>query len=212
MVGTHQHTFKDADDQYQMHVDVFMPNIKVMIFAERTRIETGPFNFVLGSHTASAEKARWLFDRTRHLTRRGQVVGAFRHVNTSLESTSGGWCYKSRTCLEEAYHWQQRDLTDSYGFARPMPIIVEAGTLVIADTSAFHFRGLGVAGARRARMGNLFYSCGRVKQRLGYLVTVPRVPVLACANGTTSFASECRSLYGSPASRGAKHAGPASRV
>ena len=79
-----------------------MPNIKVMVFAERTRVETGPFNFVLGSHAASAEKARWLFERTRHLTRRGQVVGAFRHVNTSLESATGGWCYKSSACLEEA--------------------------------------------------------------------------------------------------------------
>ena len=181
---THEHVFRDDDDQYQLHVDVFMPNIKFMVFAERTRVETGPFQFVLGSHTASAAKARWLFERTRHRTDGGQI-GAFRHVNMSSQSPMGGWCSASPSCLRTSYEWQQRDLADSYSFPRPMPIIVEAGTLVVADTSAFHFRGLGVAGERRALMGKLVLRCAYKRtKKLGYLVNVPRVPVLTCANDT----------------------------
>jgi hypothetical protein len=178
-----------------------MPNIKLFVFAEGARVEKGPFHFVLGSHAASASKARWLFERTRHITdpsHRGG--GAFRHVNTSATASgsTGGWCHTSRACLEEAYDWQQRDLSASYGFPRPMPLLVEAGTLVVVDTSAFHFRGLGLAGTRRTSMGNLFYRCGRTNRRLGFLVQLPRVPVLACANISSAASTACRSLHATP--------------
>ena len=207
VVGDYAHTFTDADDQYQLHIDVFMPNVKFMVFMERTTIDAGPFHFVLGSHSASESKARWLFERTRHLTQRGQVVGAFRHVNTSATaaSSAGGWCSQTRPCLEAAYAWQQRDLAESYGFPRPMPVIVEPGTLIIADTSAFHFRGIGVAGHRRARMGRLVYGCGRTRKLLPPIAAIPRVPVLACANGT-AIAGSCRVFYGP--SRAQRHVHP----
>ena len=182
--GFREHIFTDGDDQYQLHVDVYMPTVKFMVFAEPTRIETGPFNFVMGSHRTSTSKARWLFERTRQLTRLGQRVGAFRHVNTSAEEQPGGWCSKTRSCLEAAYAWQQHDLAERFGFPRPTPMIVEAGTLVVADTSAFHFRGLGPAGGRRARMANLVYRCRSQHSSLTSIASVTRVPVLACANGS----------------------------
>ena len=193
--GVHDHVFQDADDQYQLHVDVFMPNIKFMIFMEPVVVERGPFHFVLGSHKPSAAKARWLFERSRHLTGHGRAGGAFRHVNLSAPASApDGWCYNSRSCLEAAYDRQQRDLTNGYGFPRPMPLLVEAGTLVVADTSAFHFRGLGVAGKRRARMGNVANGCKRGGGRLGFLVQVPRLPVLGCAAGS-NVSHACSTLY-----------------
>ena len=194
VIGSHEHTFTDTDDQYQLHVDVYMPNIKFMVFTESTMISTGPFHFVLGSHAVSKAKARWLFERTRHMTQRGQTGGAFRHVNISDRSASGGWCHSSHACLEAAYGWQQRDLADTYGFPMAMPLLVEAGTLVIADTSAFHFRGLGAAGSRRARMGNLFFRCGRTAKRLGHLASVPRVPAIACSN-RSAIVGGCARLH-----------------
>lgn len=187
MEGTREHIFNDRDSQYQLHVDVYMPNVKFMVFAEPTSIETGPFHFVLGSHRPTLTKARWLFERTRNLTRPSQQGGgAFRHVNESAEALGqpGGWCHSTRDCLSAAYHWQQRDLADRYGYPLPTPLIVEAGTLIIADTSAFHFRGLGVAGHRRARMGNLVYRCKRLRSQLTTIASVPRLPILTCANGS----------------------------
>ena len=137
--GSYEHTFKDTDDQYQLHIDVYLPNIKFFVFSEDTRIERGPFHYVIGSHAATATKARWLFERTRGLTEPHQVGGAFRHANLSRQD-AGGWCCASRACLEEAYHWQQRDPVQSYGFPHPKPLLVKAGTLVVVDTSGFHVR------------------------------------------------------------------------
>jgi len=183
--GTHEHIFFDDDDQYQLHVDVYMPNVKFMVYTEPTRIETGPFHFVRGSHKATAAKARWLFERTfehtQLLVHQGQAEGAFRHVN---RSAVGGWCTRTRDCLESVYGWQQQDLAERFGFQMPEPLLVDAGTLVVADTSGFHFRGLGLAGTRRTRMGNLAYGCGRHSRNLGSIPNVPRAPVLACANGS----------------------------
>lgn len=188
--GSHTHTFADNDDQYQLHMDVYSPNIKFMVFTETVVAENGPFHFVRGSHQASAAKARWLFERTRHAIE-GHVASAFRHVNCSDVANCrdtrplGGWCTDSRACLQDSYDWQQRDLARSFGFPLPTPVVVEAGTLVVGDTSAFHFRGIGVAGQRRARMGNFIFACrGKPSRLMGHLVNVRRLPVLACANGS----------------------------
>ena len=200
--GHHDYVFRDSDDQYQLHVDVFMPNIKFMIFTEDVSIQRGPFHFVLGSHRITLSKAKWLFNRTRHLTAPKRTRdGAFRHVNISAwergeqhELPQGlKWCTSSHACLEDVYEWQQRDLTN-HGFPRPTPMIVEAGTMVVADTSAFHFRGIGQPGGRRARMANVIDRCGRKSKRLGFIVNVPRYPVLTCANGTAARI-ECRLLH-----------------
>ena len=203
--GSHTHTFADDDDQYQLHVDVYSPNIKCMVFTETVVAENGPFHFVRGSHLASAAKARWLFDRTRHATE-GKMGGAFRHVNLSNARPTGGWCTASSACLQESYDWQQRDLARSFGFPLPMPVVVEAGTLVVGDTSAFHFRGIGVAGHRRARMGNLIFACrGKPMTPLGHLVNVKRSPVLACANGSAVTAA-CDIFHVKPPKRADQHA------
>ena len=149
--GSYAHTFRDDDAQYQLHVDVYLPNIKFMVFTETVVATNGPFHFVRGSHKASAAKARWLFERTLNKTDPSRGAGAaFRHVNEK-----GGWCTASSACLREAYNWQQHDLARSFGFPLPTATVVEAGTLVVVDTSGFHFRGIGVAGRLRARMGKV---------------------------------------------------------
>ena len=178
-----------------------MPNIKSFVFTQPTVLETGPFHFVMDSHEVSAAKAKWIYDRSRTFTSIQAMEGissALRHVDTTQNRTDGGWCHASRDCLKASYAWQQRDLIERYGFSRPKPILVEAGTLVVADTSGLHFRGLGRAGGKRASMGMLYEGCGRGMRRMttysAPLANVPRVPVLACANGT-GLDKGCINLY-----------------
>ena len=231
--GSHGHVFRDADDQYMLHVDVYLPNIKWMVWRERAALKRGPFHFVQGSHRITASKLRWLFERTRHLTVQSYFPthGATRHqlpspanliriraraenatssratpsgegsllqrvhrsIDGQMEQSSrapGGrqWCVATSDCMHQSYLDQQIDLEEAYDLGRPTPLEVDAGTLVIVDTSGFHFRGYGPAGKKRAEMGKMWVQGQGCKTGsfgiLGGIVSVPRVPVIACANTT----------------------------
>jgi hypothetical protein len=54
-----------------------------------------------------------------------------------------------------AFAAQQADLVERYDFQLPVPMTVPAGTLVLADTTGFHMRGIASAGTARALMGLL---------------------------------------------------------
>jgi hypothetical protein len=207
---THAHRFVDSDDQYQLHVDVFMPNVKFMVFAEDVVVlERGPFHYVRGSHRLTAGKARWVWDRSAQYAR--SSGGATRHINSTAEAlrlparlvpVGQRWCSASAACLNASYHEQQRDLQERYGFPPPQPQLVRAGTLLVADTSGFHFRGLGPQGGARSRMSYIWHRCGGDAAGGGgmgvrepeTIVQVPRVPALVCSEGA-AVARECGRLF-----------------
>lgn len=97
---------------------------------------------------------------SRALARRPSSFG--KGINESLltkfsESAlpkSARWCTSPRSCLEEAYEFQQHDLRATYGFPSPLPLTVKAGSMIVADTSAFHFRGYETKYTVRAQMSS----------------------------------------------------------
>ena len=62
------------------------------------------------------------------------------------------WCHDTSDCLNRVYLEQQRSIQRA-GFGRPEALTVPAGTMIIADTTGFHFRGLGKDGEARSLMG-----------------------------------------------------------
>ena len=165
VIGVTKMNFHDDDGQYEMHIDQIVPMFKVFIFLENVTLENGPFHFVPSSHRASYGKLKWLWDRTRHLVPESpNVGGSHRHVNLTMirgrtrEEPPVGqrWCTRPTKCLEQCYEEQQADLNATYYFDRPKPFLVQAGTMIVADTSGFHFRGYGVARLRRALLARPF--------------------------------------------------------
>ena len=137
--------FTDRDSQYQLHIDQVMPTWKVFVFLEPVTVERGPFHFVRGSQRTTFGKLRWLFERTNTSTS-ADYIGSPRHM--PLED----WCHDTSECLNRVYLEQQRSIQRA-GFARPEALTVPAGTMIIADTTGFHFRGLGKDGEARSLMG-----------------------------------------------------------
>ena len=164
-----QHVFRDSDAQYRMHIDQLMPTWKIFIFLEPVTLERGPFHYVRGSHAASLRKLRWLFERT-NVSSDKRTECSPRHVARSQ------WCSSSPECLRRVFRAQQHDLK-RHGFHATEPLTVDAGTLVLADTSGFHSRGLGPAGQRRTLMGAV-QTLDRPQSSLS-IFQIPRRPLLA---------------------------------
>ena len=71
------------------------------------------------------------------------------------------WCFAPSSCVRTAFADQIADLHRAYGdFPPASPLLVKAGTLILADTSGFHFRGLGPPNTRRARRGGIMLDHG----------------------------------------------------
>lgn len=128
------------------------------------------------------------------------TYGALRHVNLGAEGPTPqceltrncpcggacpkpgdgeGWCYASTACLEAAYSGQLSHMQAEYGFAPPLPVTVEAGTLIIADTSALHWRGYQRARTHRALQADL------LQASTGFEIAVSTRQLGMCAVGST---------------------------
>lgn len=138
----------ETDIQLYMHVDTHMPTWKVWLFTP-TSMDHGPFHFVKGSHRNTLGKLRWLYERTSHLvveppphgdTHTGPFADTTHGFHASIRFEGFDWAHPAAI----APHLQ------AYGFPPPTPIVTTAPlTLVIADTSAFHFRGLALPNRTR---------------------------------------------------------------
>ena len=164
--------FHPNDIQIYMHVDAYNPTWKVWIFAHTTMKE-GPFHYVFGSHRNTEGKLRWLYDRTRELRSHAALVNITRGGTGRLNHGP----YRDETHpfqgslrfldFDPARPIETTSAADlqRYGFRQPTPVVTPPGglTLVIADTSGLHYRGLpkGGAHARSAsRLNSLGGGCG----------------------------------------------------
>ncbi len=141
------------DPQWYMHVDTVQPTWKVWVFAPHTRLENGPFHFVLGSHRTTEAKLRWLFDTTRTLLSNADMIkepevspsGPF---NFSTHGTGSSLRFQ----LFDPQVWTRAIAANfsAYGFPRPTPVTTsDKWMLVIADTCGLHYRGYAQPGATR---------------------------------------------------------------
>jgi hypothetical protein len=136
-----------SEPQFYMHVDTFQPTYKVWIFANTTHAH-GPFHYVRGSHHNDERKLRWLFERTRCITHElpapqlpgDKTLGPYFDATHNFSSSMRVEGFDPRD--------ENRTAKTSIGapplsFGRPEPILQGSGwaTVVVADTSGFHYRG-----------------------------------------------------------------------
>ena len=186
-----------------MHVDTIQPTWKVWLFAD-VKLEDGPLNYVNHSHQNGPAKMRWLHGRTHHL------VGEETMPRTApIEAPPGphsdashGWEGSLRVLgFDPLDARTARTTLDAIGFASPTPITTPVGsnkaTLVIADTSGFHFRG--AATSTRGRLQTMIkalpcYSSksnGEVSLPGGSKGALPRRNAFHCIQRADACQNKC---------------------
>lgn len=109
---------KKADPQTALHADTFHSTSKAWLFLQDVGPDDGPFVFVPGSHKLTDERLEWEFKQSLTAIedkRSHHAAGSFRISPDEL-----------------------RQLGDF----EPQKVVVEANTLVVADTYAFHSRAI----------------------------------------------------------------------
>ena len=158
------------DNNLDLHVDTFAPSWKVWLYAEDIKDEHGPLTYVSGSHAASLPKLRFLYRASVDPTTDGaSSYGSFRmglYGGLGIGLTTE----KERTAYEDERKKMQEDMKDSmflrdqdgvwkccgcdddertYGMPARQGINGKKMTLVVADVSGLHARGLSAKGKVR---------------------------------------------------------------
>jgi len=107
---------ESADPQSVLHTDTFHAAAKGWFFLRDVAIEDGPFSYVPGSHYATPGRLHWEWERS--LT--AATAENPHHAAGSFRATP--------------------DEIREMGYADPVPLVVPANTLVVADTHGFHAR------------------------------------------------------------------------
>ncbi|KAJ9453752.1 hypothetical protein DIPPA_19151, partial [Diplonema papillatum] len=114
-----------GDTQCQSHVDTFHSTFKMWVYPQNVSAADGPLHFLPTTHRATPAKLRWMWAVTKaNLT-------AFDVAEPSLRL------------------W---DAPATYGLPEPVPVIPLPNyewTLIVADTSGIHFRGIAAPGSER---------------------------------------------------------------
>lgn len=113
------------DPQTQLHADTFHATVKAWLFLTDVAEDEGPFVYVPGSHRMTPERLAW--ERERSLRARTGLdrLSARGSLRIGPEELAG------------------------LGLPTPRAFAVPANTLVVADTSGFHARGLSVRPSTR---------------------------------------------------------------
>lgn len=109
------------DIQYQLHTDIFQPNVKSWMYLQDITLAHGPTGFILGSHINDERKLKWLY-----------------HMST-LPVGHPDIREGSFPLLDHK----------KWGFDDPKFITGGKGTYIIVDTCGFHCRGLATPGTVR---------------------------------------------------------------
>ena len=136
------------DVQYYLHVDTWHPTIKVWLMPE-TSAASGPLHFVPGSHRNDERKLRWLYNRTRHRLHMptGRTIPPSQSMGPYYDITHGDNGLGGGSMRVQGFDPKDadaiRDSLATFHFQPPTPLETGPGwSLVIADTSGFHHRGL----------------------------------------------------------------------
>ena len=150
-----------GDWQQYMHVDDSSQVLKTFVFQAGTTLKNGPLHYVSGSHRNSEGKMRWLFQRSRRLTASVTTPGS-----CALCLPNG--TYSRYGAFDDEMHGTHESLRfagfdprqplggvdlSPYGLPAPAPMLLAdsatAHSMVIADTSGFHYRGYASPGVKR---------------------------------------------------------------
>ena len=121
------------DFQTDMHVDTFAAAIKVWVFGQGITSEHGPLNYAKGSQRNTVGKMRWL-----HAYSLPPASEALREPSFRLLGSPTATAFADQFVRDA-----QANRTQLLSLAGARK------TLVIADTSGLHHRGIGVAGRTR---------------------------------------------------------------
>jgi glutaredoxin len=156
------------DNNLDLHVDTFAPTWKIWLYAEDITLKHGPLTYVQGSHMPNVEKLSFLYRASIDPTETGaSSYGSFRMGrygmvhSTLLEKNASIFTdKKNRTHWNETTGfvpdsegvWQcDHCVADerTYGFRPRIGIVGSKMTLVVADVSGLHCRGLSMDGQIR---------------------------------------------------------------
>jgi hypothetical protein len=106
------------DVQSFLHSDTFHPTVKAWFYLEDVDADANPLTYVPGSHVANRRRLAWE-----------------RRVSISAAGSSEPLTAEGSLRVTEAE-------VSRMGYPAPVPLSVGANTLIVADTSGFHKRGI----------------------------------------------------------------------
>ena len=115
----------EPDPQQTAHIDTFQPTMKSWLFLKDVTPDDGPFHFSKGSQKITLKRLMWEYRQSCSAHKRRD--GHSEHGSFRVEG----------------------DDFAAMGISNPEPLLVKAGTLVVANTHAVHCRGNGKPGAER---------------------------------------------------------------
>lgn len=125
----------DGDIQKALHQDTYFPCFKFWYFLDDVTVETGPLEYVIGSHLFTQERAKFIYDQSF-------VIAANKSTPAVLESVRGP------SHAEGSLRALESELADMK-LPEPKKITVKANTLVIANVFGFHRRAEVVTEGKR---------------------------------------------------------------
>ncbi len=124
---SHQGEGRKSDPQLVFHADSFQPSMKAWLFLEDVSEEDGPFAYVPGSHLLTPQRIAW--ERRK-----------------SLEAP-----HADRLTSRGSFRVERTEIA-AMGLPDPVPAVVPANTLVVADTFGFHARSPSMKPSRRVEI------------------------------------------------------------
>ena len=123
------------DEQTKMHMDTFQPIVKVWAFDSLPEITLahGPLHYARGTHRNTKGKLAWMHMYAQPPASEALLEPSFRLLGSPSAAKAS----------PEFVEWAQGQTIPA------LPIPGARRTLVIADTSGLHHRGIGVVGAVR---------------------------------------------------------------
>jgi len=116
------------DPQNDLHVDTFASIVKIWIFEQDVTLNEGPLNFAPGSHRCTEGRLRWMYAYSLPPAAEAMVEPSFRLLGCNAAIAAAPDYIRSILKTNQA--------------VLPLPGVKR--TLVIADTSGLHGRGIGL--------------------------------------------------------------------
>lgn len=146
------------DNNLDLHVDTFHPSWKVWLYAEDIESDHGPLTYVNQSHTNSEAKLRWLYRASTDPPRRGAAsygsfrMGQYGSVRSDEEAAVAAASPPPPYVMDANGVWRCTGCVDderTYGLPPRYGVTAPKLSLVVADVSGLHARGLSARGKIR---------------------------------------------------------------
>ncbi|GAB5368066.1 hypothetical protein AAMO2058_001285900 [Amorphochlora amoebiformis] len=123
-----------CDLNLDLHVDTYHPSWKVWLYAEDIDESNGPMNFVKGSHRNDIKKLTWLHQISNY----PPVYGPGSYGSFRMDSVDCNADFSTKSRNETKWGYEERTA-----------VVGEKMTLVVADVSGLHARGIAAPGKLR---------------------------------------------------------------